>query len=105
MRQLTCSTRACRLAPYVTMRVYVHATQHAVVCCCSCSSLCVSGVCGDSCSLNSIIVSNWGLPSQCVALKCVLSERQTGYRCTGENLGAGVESGVVKLSLTLVIRG
>ena len=38
-----------------------------------CVFMCVSGVCGDSCSLNSIIVSNWGLPSQCVVVESVLS--------------------------------
>lgn len=46
-----------------------------------CVFMCVSGVCGDSCSLNSIIVSNWGLPSQCVVMKSTLSQLLTGRTC------------------------
>lgn len=61
--------------------------------------MCLLSVCGDSCSLNSIIVSNWGLPSQCVVVKCILSQlptvhtyadvkepenrRESGCRCEG----------------------
>ena len=49
---------------------HAHTSMRVVVCSCMCVRVCVcvAGVCGDSCSLNSIIVSNWGLPSQCVAV-------------------------------------
>lgn len=40
--------------------------------------MCVSSVCGDSCSLNSIIVSNWGLRSQCSVVEGILSCLLTG---------------------------
>lgn len=68
--------------------------------------MCVSGVCGDSCSLNSIIVSNWGLPSQCVVVESILSRLLTGNTHADvqepENRGSGCTCGVKRgKSLTL----
>ena len=59
---------------------HAHTSMRVVVCSCMCVRVCVcvAGVCGDSCSLNSIIVSNWGLPSQCVAVESTLSRLMTG---------------------------
>lgn len=79
VRQLTRSSRACRPGH---MCVCAHTrTLPCVLLCvhvCVFVCVCVAGVCGDSCSLNSIIVSNWGLPSQCVAVESTLSRLMTG---------------------------
>lgn len=49
------------------------------MCACVGVCVCVSSVCGDSCSLNSIIVSNWGLWSQCSVVKGILFCLLTGH--------------------------
>lgn len=64
--------------PYVRMCVCVCMPLYIFGCVPVCVFMCVSGVCRDSCSLNSIIVSNWGLPSQCRVVGSILSWLLTG---------------------------
>lgn len=73
VRQLTGPSRARVLGPYVLVCIQLHNLYMFGVC------VCASSVCGDSCSLNSIIVSNWGLWSQCSVEEGILSCLSTGH--------------------------
>lgn len=57
----------------VRVRVLLRVLLYIFGCVPVCVSVRESGVCRDSCSLNSIIVSNWGLPSQCRVVGSILS--------------------------------